>query len=536
MKEVYFKRVKNYLKNHSSIIIFLILLSFFFYFFSYSMTITYDGGHYMSYVDILKGEVSWSAWDIVRGPIFPILIYLGNLLFGETANGLLMISFIWYIFMLFFLYLQLKFVIGANSIRKNLLIIFLIFLTIFNPIVFGYYHSLLTEYIGISFGIFGCFLSIKFLELDWKTNKKRFLFFGCLITLLGVFAWFLKQPYISTILFPFFISIIIAIFEKKEKTNIVSKVISLIIFFISFFSSLTLWNSFLENKGVNLNSDRNVTKGLGTQLILAIDYFEIIEDERIYTEEYISSNKFLSKKETNLIKNIDSNQYVIVDVYNKQNSQIDSIVLQTKDDSITATYSLTTLFSSLFNKPVLILDSYMSNYMAIINMYATYTPDGVGYYVKKGVDLDFVNENATIAYRIFYNDDNTFYMPPENLERVLSFYQINNPPILLNIVMQKLSTAYIYIFKFNLLVLPFTLLGSIIYKILFNIKSKNRNLMNYTIILLGFSFLHIVVHVVTGSLIDRYAAPVIIPTMIGNILLVYLLYVIIRKRHENEKN
>ena len=86
--------MKKVFKNYKRII-FLILLVV--SFFSATLTITWDSAHYLSYVDIFEGVSPITNWDIVRGPIFPIFIYIGDILFGKSSIGLLCLVFILYL-------------------------------------------------------------------------------------------------------------------------------------------------------------------------------------------------------------------------------------------------------------------------------------------------------------------------------------------------------------------------------------------------------------------------------------------------------
>ena len=83
--------MKDKIKKNFGIIS-LILITLFY--FQYSVTILWDSAHYMNYVNIFEGNLSWNNWDVVRGPVFPIIIYLGNFIFGKTSQGLILNTYI----------------------------------------------------------------------------------------------------------------------------------------------------------------------------------------------------------------------------------------------------------------------------------------------------------------------------------------------------------------------------------------------------------------------------------------------------------
>ena len=56
------------------------------FYFEYSVSILWDSAHYMNYVNIFEGNLAWNQWDVVRGPVFPIVIYLGNFIFERSKE------------------------------------------------------------------------------------------------------------------------------------------------------------------------------------------------------------------------------------------------------------------------------------------------------------------------------------------------------------------------------------------------------------------------------------------------------------------
>ena len=59
---------------------------------------------------------------------------------------------------------------------------------------------------------------------------------------------------------------------------------------------------------------------------------------------------------------------------------------------------------------------------------------------------------------------------------------------------------------------------------IFSKKKSNNQVYNLVILLFGFSFLHVLLHVVTGAIIDRYIVPVFIPVFLGTLFFVFLLH------------
>lgn len=196
-------------------------------FFVFNPVITYDTGHYFLYTKILHGYESFYKWDSVRGPIFPVIIFLIQKLFGYSNNSLLVFLYIFYFFYL----------LGINFLLKNFKINN-VFITLFffglNPLIFGYFHVFLTESLVIPF--------LPWLILFYLRWEKKLLVnsivFKSISIFFSIFLWHLKQPYA---LFNFFI--IIAKFIFSKNFNYLKLLFLNIIILIL---SILAWNSFLK--------------------------------------------------------------------------------------------------------------------------------------------------------------------------------------------------------------------------------------------------------------------------------------------------
>lgn len=504
-------------------VISVILLTMFF--FMYAVTITWDSAHYMTYVNILEGVLPFNNWDVVRGPVFPVMIYLSNLVFGKTVQGLLMFSYSFYLIMLLFAYKILKDILPDNK-RKYKIIIFTLLSIIFNPIIFGYYHVLLTEFVAMTLAVLYCYLAYKWINAD-QLNIKKTILYTIVFALLTVISWFLKQPYVSVALFPLLIALVIKILKKE---NIKQKLISVGVFIVCFISlviSISCWNNVLESKGLNTSTDRNPTTTLGNSFIEGLNCFEIIYGDEFKLEE--KSKKYFSnseiKKIEKHIKNKDTS-YIILNV-KKDNKIIETNYIDVSSNNLSTFESIKLLLKNIISHPILVIDSYLTNYLSIIDIYRVECEDGTMHEPTKIFDLKFVNELSSIGMKPYSYTSNIFYITDEAYDRVVNYEQFNQAPKLLNYGMIILSKVAILLFKIIFIILPIGFIFSIIKRI----TTKN-NKYDMVIILFGFSLLHLLLHVVTGAIIDRYAMPAYIPTFLGTILFVNLLI----KKKEVKKN
>lgn len=518
--------MKNNIKKFLPVLLLLCLIVFYF---EYSVTILWDSAHYMNYVNILEGIAPLNTWDVVRGPVFPMIIFLGNVLFGKTTQGLLMNTFIYYLIMLLFAYKILNYTFDNFNFspqKKRKLSIAILLFIIINPIIFGFYHSLLTEFVAITLSILSCYLAVIWYDTEIEKNKKKYIIISIIFAFLTIFSWFLKQPYISCGLFPLLVSYIISLFKKRGIKDILYRTLSILFCIICLVFSIKMWNLVLVKMGTDPTTSRNPSVSLGNTLINGLGFTQIDSSDRIKDIDYINEESKLSNKEKEevlqLIEN--NNSYVIINIYRDEDI-IASDYIESSDGNISTIDSIIYIIKYFFKEPIQVLDSYLTNYLSIIDIYSTTSEDGVGYKSSKEFDLSFSNEISSISFRpYYYGADNIFYMLPEMRERVNCYEQTNYTFKPINYAMLILGKVFLVIFKVSFILLPFVLITATILRCRNKSAIKQKKNLNLIIILLGFSFLHILLHTVTGAIIDRYAIPSFITTLLGIILLFIYLF------------
>lgn len=524
------------IKKFLPIILLIVLIIFYF---EYSVIILWDSAHYMSYVNIIEGHYAWDTWDVVRGPVFPVIIYLSNLFFGKTNQGLLLNIFIYYLLMLVFCYELLNYGVKKLQIGEKyqkLLYIVILLSIIFNPIIFGFYHSLLTEFVAITVAIISCYLAIIWLDMNYLREKRKYILISILLAMLTVFSWFLKQPYVSCGFFPLLIAYFISIIQGRKITNFFVRTSTVSGCVLLLVVSISGWNTFLFKMGNNPNTSRNPTNSLGNQLIGAIDGFEIYKDGKIVSKRFIEESRLSNIEKKGVLSLLENDQdYVIINIY-KDKKLIDSDYLVSNAGNVSTMDSVMYILKKFMRYPDMILNTYFVNYLSIIDIYSTSSLDGVGYASDKKVSLSFANEISTIAFRIYHNEmGNIFYMPSEMLKRVACYEHSNQEFKGLNYLMLLLGKGCLLLFKLLFLCLPFIFIFAVMMRVFLKREEYNK-ILNLIIVLLGFSFLHVMLHVVTGAIIDRYVIPVYLIAYLGVIMLVMLFLDERRNRDEYLKS
>ncbi len=523
--------MKNFIKKNYLVVL-LVLLTIFY--FEYSVSITWDSAHYLGYVKIFERILPLSSWDIVRGPIFPLIIYFGNVLFSKTSHGLLMTTYFYYLLMLVFLFKMLTYSLDKVNIKKRVKDIikwvFLV-LVIINPAIYGYYHCLLTEFVAITLAVISCYFASLWLSTDYYKDRKKYLLINLLFIILTVFSWFLKQPYVSCGFFALFVSYVISIFQYRNKKQFIVRTITILSCVICLFASIKIWNYILDSNGNDTSSTRNPSNSLGNQLINAVDFLEINNNKTIFDVDFINLSKLSDKEKEEVLDIIDKEgKYVLVYKYNKKQKIYDVDYIKSTNGKTVSTFSsVLYIMKTFINNPVKLTKSYVTNYFSIIDIFSTSTVDGVGYVSTKTFDLHFSNELTVIGNKPYImGESNLFPLSDELYDNAKNYLSYNYAPRYLNSFMMFLSRINVLFFKFMFLLLPLLLIASVVMRIVRGFKKYSKQL-SIVIILFGFSFLHILLHTVTGAIIDRYVIPALITTFWGVVL--FVLTIAFRKKN-----
>ncbi len=532
-------------------------------FFSYSPIITWDSSHYLWLADLLSPNDAFSNWAMSRGIVFPLIVYLSNILIGKNADGLLILMFLFYLAMLGFSYLILRdtnkeMKLCPNNKKRIFFIIAIMVLIVFNPIVYGYYHVLLTEFVAVTLGVITCYLSWKWLQCDFIKSKAKYILYTLFFGFTTVFAWHLKQPYVSAGLFPVIIAAIISICRNFNWKNILQRSITVLFCLILLFVSLAVWNKVLEIGKVKISDDKKtsgfINRGIlcGINQLKDVTEIEIEEDpedklkemeEEIEETEKEEPEKELNleaieelnisekdKEEINKIINQES-EYKSYRIYQNNNAKGKDMVLFSKSETQNFLDCVKFYIKTAFTTPTTIIKSYLINYLSMIDVFDI-TFDGISPIPSTEINLFGAAEHETIAFNIFNKiQSNTFYVK-KSLRKYQEPFVDNRQPITsVNTVLRSLEISVNFITKIAFLILPIMLVITIIKSIKQRKEKNNRknNIYNLLIILLSFSFLHVLLHVVLGAPIDRYTTPAMIPMFLAYIIIVFS--GIYRKKH-----
>lgn len=521
----------NWTKVLKYFLVLVVVLICFYVFMKFTLLITYDGSKYYSYLDHFKGNKSIGEWDAIRGFSFPLILFIITSIFGDSIRGVLIGFFIFYIGMLYFAAKIIKILISDNGLDKRQASYWIMFicLFLFNPLIIGYGHTLLTEAVIPFFYMLYVYLCLKWNNYSLQNNKKRFILISILLIILGVFVWFIKQPYAPTLWTAIFlISILSGICHRKFR-YFFEKFIVLILCIVFTVISIYSWNLLLSS-----NNDKPKVSNssfLANGLVGFTYHYNPIDRSQFCNVDYIK-NADISKKEKSTIYKLMKQKknwcdylkfYNVIDLDKKI---IDTEVIIQKSESISVNESLSFLLKSLTKHPILVLHSYYESYLSIIDLQKTKL--GTGYVSEGELSANVVHENVGIGYVVFTEGYRNCWwlwqdkseLPPELLEltdNMGNYESTTNTGSNWSVIMQILQDGSELSFKILLLIC----LPLFIYSFLRFVFQRN-NLTYLTITMLcGMSFVHIMFHVFMSALIDRYCYPVY-PLMLLCLILLFM--------------
>jgi len=313
----------------------------------YPVTFTYDSGQYFSYFKILSGELSWESWDPVRGAIFPIYLKIITDLFGNTINSLI-IPVVFFHLLLFFIasYFVISSFDDSYSLSKRTIWILLILVFAFiivDPLIIGFYHAVLTEYIASTIALLSCLISYFLYKSTIRNERIRPVFF-IIISILVIFAWHLKQPYFGAAIFPLILVSLFIILKQKNRTISFQVILGNIFVIFMLIVSIFLWDLILPNTGLASNQGRNTSA-----------FIDLI---------WVQNKELIKSSPKDFIKNIINNYLALSDIFyfDQENTRIDKIFSMIRaSENKTIGYRIFVYGESNMAIPTEYPESYMEN-------------------------------------------------------------------------------------------------------------------------------------------------------------------------------
>lgn len=490
---------------------YIILLIIVFIFMSYNVIYTYDSLHYLDYVDILFNRLPFSSWDIVRGPSFPLTLYLFSIIFGENQNAHLLLQLFNFLLLIFLIIEVLNISIKEYKYKKCIVFI-LSFLICFNPLIFGYYHVLLTEYISIFLTVLSIYFSYKWIYV--KENKKKIIYL-LFFTFLLSYLWMLKQPYSLCLLVPVLAASILSLLKDKSVINFIYRLGTIVISLSVMFISIVIWNRVLVWKNADMNTGRDSSSALSSAM-LNLQSYVVVDSDSNDIDLYD-----LSEEEIN---DINSNKYAIL-LTIKNSKIIDKDILKKYKGKISAFNTILISIENMFQHPKIILGDYVKSYCALSSLCVIESQNGSRYYITNELEYNDLFENRIIGYRIYDNTlENVFWVPNDDFAyNRVKYSSYKNAGFTRNVFL-KMTKPTSIMYKVLIIFCPLLFLISLFLYILVYKKYKDLlSKVELLIINICFAFLYLIANVYVGAFIDRYSIETFIPLIISLILIITII-------------
>lgn len=465
--------------------------------------LTFDSGMYISYLDYFEGSAQWTEWNPTRGFTFPLILWIAHKLV-PGSTGVELVLYIFYLLFIGYSYKILELLCKEIFYKKISCvgIAIWIFMIILNPLIWSYYHFVLTEGIGALGGIIFIYYSLKFFVARLKDDKiKKFVYAGYFIlsAIFTVILWFLKQSFFANIVIVAIMAEILLLIKKTEFKKGVYAIVLCTFIVFSLKISIGVWD------GIIGNTSGQSSGGL----------FYMLDNLRYFWEE---------EKEENGIVNIS----VKDDTY----AEIDSFKYQF-EDSIENRINF--LMMCIKKYPNRVLQGYIDNYMLLSDVYQSPWDDelnteygyiyGYGPVIRdfsesilnKGERKNVAGEHRNLilaSIKSSYETEFFWDSVDSLLESVgaksdlqKNYQHTNSPNIVTGIMTNEVYLALVFGWYALILVLApvVMLIGFIRY-----IRSKEISQMIYhavNTILSMYVFGFLMMHTLMGASIDRYAFP-----------------------------
>ena len=423
-------------------------------------------------------------------------------LFGDSNIGLTMGLYLNYLAFILMVGFIIQKYIKKNEVKNySLFIIGYLLLFVFNPLIIGYDHTLLTESVMPLLYLIFVMLCYLWYTKNYKDDKKKIIILNVVFCLLGVFIWFVKQPFMPAFLATYLIAAICSGVYFKNWKIFLQKLLSIGICFIMLILSINIWNAFIYNATGKSPNDLNGNY-MSTSFLAGLNVFYYNIDKDTYCNDYYVENVDVSSKTRSKLidfKNKNNNwceNVIIYEVRDKKNNHVANEVLYAKDRKPGIFNSMLFLVKQLFKHPKYVLGSYFYNYLAIADVQETDYSNG---YRSSLVYSDkVIGENLSNGEYAFIPNQSNIRTEGnwDNLKAVSSEHKLTTPLLYINnslcFYLYKLLTLLI-IFMFTKYLIKFIITKKSIYFIITMLCSVHM--------------FNTLFHVFAGAIIDRYIYP-----------------------------
>lgn len=529
---IFFVGLFFFLRNQSQCLnrwsYFIITLALTLIFVNSHVVFSFDSVHYHTYLDFLYGLKPWSLWDGIRGFTFPVILFfpkilapfdpLWAILFVNLFFFLLSFYFLNKIYLRHFMHCQIE----GDAIEAMPYCCLFSLIIMLNPIVFSWYHFILTEYLA-SVGLIVCFFICQrrfcalLLEKTDTEKKLSSFLFAAQLAILCVLLYFSKQPFIF-IVFSIFLAYELLLFLCKTGYGILTTM-----FIFSLQISVLVATIFLFSNVVSIEKGT----GFSNMLMTGLRYFPINGGEFSFGQKprVMYGNPNLVKVKNDQFEDICEFEFILHDSLHSKIQYWVKCLQVAPGRLLRGYWDNYLLLAGYYSNPL--LDPFQSDYF---RKWRRYTPSFSpvnqffrhDYLVGKSLTLSGQNERLGMktvgkSYSsggVFRTVGGKYYS-----RHVESYNYSQHPSSIIKILLHE--TSRIVAHYLHLLVIIISLPLSITMFIAITIF-RGSVLKIFTLsayfVLSFFAATYVLIFTLTGSVLDRY----IFPAYFAMLMLVFL--------------
>lgn len=216
---------------------------------------SFDSSWYISYLDYFTGVKPMDEFGTNRGVVFPFILWIAY----KIKPGIIGLEVVFCLFyMVFVIYVLKTFVLIKQKMFHNRFTkwnaVFISVILVFNPIIWGYFHVILTECISISLSSIYIFYSLRFFiaRSEDKCEKKEYIFYVILSCVFTILYWHLKQSFFVNTLFVLGLFEIYFFIRQVNKKKVIYFVVLFVSIMVTLKGSMVVWDTVIdESKSSN---------------------------------------------------------------------------------------------------------------------------------------------------------------------------------------------------------------------------------------------------------------------------------------------
>jgi hypothetical protein len=474
--------------------------------------VTFDSAHYHTFLPILWGSVPFSEWDIVRGPVFPLLLFLSQLLFGFGSNGFVAFAAVWYLG-------TIAVALGLLRAHRNgnrlpwFLVIITLFLFATDPLIVGYYHTVLTEFVAATIFLVSTAVALAWLKLKTDVNRLGHWLATTYFVILFPLSYLLKQPYVTGAALPLCGSFILALLSASGVRERCNRAITVMLSILSLVVGIVIWENYLPPEAKAKYAGRSSEALLSTQILRGLrGIVPVTASGQRPSEEAAELAGVPLSIRRELVEIAATN--TCSQLFQLRGGG-EYIVYKCRTGS--STEALQFVVKNLFEFPNVTMQGYFRSYLEIIR--------------AEEISLFGFREHGAIAYRTFkVGSDHSNVFPISNLElaSLVRGYKLDRKAQpagwLGDLPYRWFGNLSLFLFTWTLAMAPWfcglsllALLAATFFSI--SILERNRDFLTTVFVINFCATTHVFVHAFLMAIIDRYAFPVY-PIVLLNLFLI----------------